>query len=62
MSQINKIRNLPYDELVELIRVSSSKQDILRKVGINIKNGQALKFLIKFIDENNIDITHHYMG
>jgi 5-methylcytosine-specific restriction endonuclease McrA len=62
MSEINKIRNITKEKLIELIRNNVSKQGVLRELGINIKNRQALNFLIKFINENNIDISHHRVG
>lgn len=62
MSQINKIRNKTTEELKQLISECTSKQEILRKLDINIKNAQALKLLITFIANNQIDITHHCMG
>jgi 5-methylcytosine-specific restriction endonuclease McrA len=62
MSEISKIKNKSKEELEILIAECNSKQEILKKLDISIKNSQARKYLIKFIEENHIDISHHSMG
>jgi len=62
MTEIDKIRMKPVSELTLLISECTSKQEILRRLGINIKNAQALKYLINFIASHEINISHHCMG
>lgn len=62
MSIIQQIRSLTDDNLKAIIAESTSLQGVLRNLGVNIKNDQVIKFIKQFIEENNIDISHHTMG
>lgn len=62
MSEINKIRNIDKEQLKLMIKELCSKQDVLRALDINIKNRQALIYLMDFIKDNDVDISHHRNG
>lgn len=62
MSGMKTIRSLSDEELKTIIEESSSKQEIMRKLGIHVKNDQVLNYLKNFIEKHNVDISHHTLG
>lgn len=62
MSAMEKLRNLSIERFKELVKETSSKQDFLRKLDINVKHKQALTYITDFIDKYSIDISHYTMG
>ncbi len=59
---IDKIRNKSKDELIDIIKFTASKRQVLEILGIAKNHQPALKYLTQFIDDNNIDISHHGSG
>ena len=57
-----KLKKLPLDELLALIKDTRSKSEALQKLGVSPRNSQAMKWLRNFIKTNEVDISHHSMG
>lgn len=63
MKAIDKIKTIPIEKLQEIIISAKSKKDVLRLLGFDkLNNRQAMDYLTRLIEDNNIDIRHFKMG
>lgn len=62
MAGINKIRDLSENELLEFVRTSNSKSEVLQRLEISPRNSCALKYLTDFIKKENIEVSHFKFG
>lgn len=59
MSAFQKLISFSKEELIGLLKEHKSKVALLRTIGINPKHSKCVRYLVKFVKDNNVDITHH---
>lgn len=62
MSNVTIVLSLTKDELVELVNQHTSKNDVLRSLGVHPYDPRARTALAKMIEEHGIDISHMRRG
>lgn len=59
MSMFQKLKNCPTNDLIQIIKECSSKRDVIRVFGFKGNDPRAFRYVASFIEEYNVDISHH---